>query len=161
MQPLASPPKNLPLFYMTYKQAIVASQNNIKSFRTHWNSQDIQSIFEHTRESQKGSADLSASSQVPRWGWKQAEAARQKAIPRKRKRQDSVAEEAPEYSEADIGKVLDNLRTKYPRIKLETKDGNHDIGVRECSNRNSIPWYSRRYRFSSCTVARCSNFISS
>jgi hypothetical protein len=135
MQPLSAPPKDVSLVWSTYKQAVAGSQSNIESFHEQWNSQDIRSIFEHGKESLRANADLSASAQVPRYGWKQAEPAKPKTIlPRKRRH--SLIEDIPGHvEEGEMGSIIEGFRSKYPHIKVETKNKNHDITVRIWTNR--------------------------
>jgi len=130
MQPLSTPQKDVTSAFSMYRQAVTGSQNNIKAFRTQWNSQEIQSIFEHGKQSLKANADLSASAQVPRYGWQQAMPARRKTGLPKKRRHSTIEDSSVPVEEGEIGSIIAGFRTKYPQIKVETKDKGHDITVR-------------------------------
>lgn len=129
MQPLSTPQKDVIAAWSMYKQAIVGSQGNIKTLRTQWNSPEIQSIFEHGKQSVKANPDLSASAEVPQYGWKQAQRARPKAVLPKKRRHSLIEDEPVIFDEGELGSIVERFRSKYPQIKIETKEKDHDLMV--------------------------------
>lgn len=129
MYPLNTPQKDVATLFSVYKKAVVGSQNNIKTFRTQWHSPEIQTIFEHGKQSLNDNPDLSESASVLRYGWKQSLDARPKAAPPKKRRHSLIEDEPAHVGEGDLGSIVEGFRNKYQQIKVETKDNGHDIRI--------------------------------
>lgn len=116
--------------FNTYKKNVVDSQKGIISLKSQWNSQELQSIFEHTTQSLSKDDDLTPSAKVERWGWvdnqiKEKEAARRKS--------DGVQKPEDKFinlTNEDVMREIQEFQTVHPNVKILTKDDNQDLLVR-------------------------------
>jgi hypothetical protein len=133
VQPLSTPPRNKLKLFSGYKAAVIGSQDNMKAFRTHFESQEIQDILEHSKESLNTNPDLSASARVPRYGWKEKEIASLKAGRRKKVTAPVLPDATVVFDKEEIARAVDGWRKSNPLMSVETKDDNRDILVRMSS----------------------------
>ncbi|KAF2262605.1 hypothetical protein CC78DRAFT_582373 [Lojkania enalia] len=118
-----------PVIFKQFRQATVGSQNDIKAFRAQWQGQDIQSIFEYTRESLGKNSDLSTSAQVPIYGWVETEIIDKEAARRRRPgaRKD---ESHISLEKNEIARTLEEFRKTHPNITVAAKEGNQDVLIK-------------------------------
>ncbi|KAF2241601.1 hypothetical protein BU26DRAFT_174172 [Trematosphaeria pertusa] len=142
VEPFYSPPT--PAMFRAFKQGVIGSQNEIKSFRNQWHDQDTQAIFDHARKSMGQNPDLSASAQVQQYGWIEKES-REKEAALLRKDGAQEAEEAQvALTQEDISRILDDFHKTYPNLNLTTENGNHNIMIQFVSTSASA---ASRLRF--------------
>ncbi|ORY14804.1 hypothetical protein BCR34DRAFT_478993 [Clohesyomyces aquaticus] len=113
-----------------FKQALIGSQNDLKSFRVQWHTPEYQSILVHARKSYSANPDLSASAQVPRYGWIQSEIAEKKALAGNLSGLEEPQEIATGLGKEDIALILDEFCNTYPDIRVGMKDDNHEIMIK-------------------------------
>lgn len=134
--------------FRAFKQGVIGSQNEIKSFRNQWHDQDTQAIFDHARKSMGQNPDLSASAQVQQYGWIEKES-REKEAALLRKDGAQEAEEAQvALTQEDISRILDDFHKTYPNLNLTTENGNHNIMVRAACHLLYDPLIVFRYNLS-------------
>lgn len=152
--------KDNPAFFSVYKQVVTACQNDFHSFRTNWMSEEFQKILEHSKESLKANSDLSASVQVPEYGWIRRESAEAEAARRRKDHGPKSDDSATTLDKESISGILDDFQKAHPQIKVEAKDDNRDLLVL-----TTIPKMSSEYlqtgRYKLRQAASSLNFISS
>lgn len=114
--------------FKLYAQGVIGSQNGIKSLHETWRSQETQQLFEHTGKSLAGNPDLSASASIPSHGWTEREKKEREA--KKSSQGETIDERNPAPTAEDISRIIVEFHKTYPNIKLETRDDNQTISVR-------------------------------
>ncbi|OCL03803.1 hypothetical protein AOQ84DRAFT_381249 [Glonium stellatum] len=97
----------------------------LHGFKAAWQSQETQSILEHTKESQKADPDLSACVRVPKYGWvdildneKEAGAV---------EKGDQIA--MLNNEEVDITGIVDAFKHEHPKFKVNIEADNQLINI--------------------------------
>ncbi|KAF2205003.1 hypothetical protein GQ43DRAFT_363352 [Delitschia confertaspora ATCC 74209] len=131
LQTLHTSHSNPVAFYKDFKQAAVGATNDLKAFRSQWQSQETQSIFEHARGSLASNADLSSSPEIPKWGWIEA-SLHDKELPGKPSKDDlddsnySLTSDAISETVAKFTEENNKLSVRFygnQRIKIKLKAG--------------------------------------
>ncbi|KAF2660531.1 hypothetical protein K491DRAFT_589145 [Lophiostoma macrostomum CBS 122681] len=141
VQPLSAPLTNNPALFEVYKNAVVGSQNNIKSFRTHWKSPDVQNILEHSNNSFAANTDLSPSAQVPRYGWKQNQVTELEPSGRNKDDAQISDDTLGNLDKDEIGRLLDAFQKSNPAIQIATKDDNRDLMIQFVTNSMKLKFH--------------------
>ena len=125
IEPFHRPPNRTT--FKLYAQGVVSSQNGIKNLHEQWKKPEMQSTFEHVKESYSANADLSACVSLPEYGW----------IERERKQLDSMKSAHREneddagsfVTDEELSQTIVDFQKANPNIKLDTKEDNRSILV--------------------------------
>lgn len=125
IQPLRTAHTTPAAFYTGFRQAALGANKNLSRFKAAWQSQETQSILEHTKESQKADPDLSACVRVPKYGWvdildneKEAGAV---------EKGDQIA--MLNNEEVDITGIVDAFKHEHPKFKVNIEADNQLINI--------------------------------
>lgn len=124
--------------YKLYAQGVLSSQNGLNALKDRWKLPEVQSTFEHVKQSFDANADLSESVSIPSHGWVQREREANKST--SKSRSDSVEDPATILTDGDIARVVAEFRKTHPDLELEMND-DHIIHV----------WVSPRLTYSPCS----------
>ncbi|KAF1953637.1 hypothetical protein CC80DRAFT_142899 [Byssothecium circinans] len=131
IRPFTAPPA--PSMYRAFSDNLTASQNDIKAFRTQWHSQDTQSVLDHARKSLARNKDLSKSAEVGKYGWVEKERKERERGKKmlKEKESGTGVGEGERLGEGDVGRILDEWKTRkgYEKIGLKREDGDKDLTI--------------------------------
>ncbi|KAF2473204.1 uncharacterized protein BDR25DRAFT_323796 [Lindgomyces ingoldianus] len=116
-----------PVVFKAFKQSVIRAQNDMKAFRAQWHNQDNQSILEHAKESYNANTDLSASSQVPRYGWVLQENIESQIPDRIANGGKKVQDSDATLSIEEISQIIQEFHKAHPNIKIGAKDDNHEL----------------------------------
>lgn len=126
---------------------MIGSQNNIKDFRAQWQSQEIQSILDHTKESLNANSDLSAGAELPRYGWTHDEVAEKENAPRMKHRIKKGGEHPSSIGKEEIARILEDFQKANPQLKVVTKGDNRDLMVRQSARGSASMLTFRQIEF--------------
>ncbi|KAF2191022.1 hypothetical protein K469DRAFT_558517 [Zopfia rhizophila CBS 207.26] len=115
--------------FQAFKQATVGSQNDIKSFRVKWQSSEIQSIFDRARESQTTNSDLTASAQVPKYGWLESELAEKAAGKTMKAKTAKMENSNVELTNEYVAQLVDDFKKKNPKSNISIDDNNQVLNI--------------------------------
>ncbi|KAF2788479.1 hypothetical protein K505DRAFT_366434 [Melanomma pulvis-pyrius CBS 109.77] len=127
VEPFTSHSTSSPAMFQAFKKSVVASQNDIRSIRNHWHSQDVQSIFEHTTQSLNKNSDLTASANVPRYGWVKAQTKEKEAARRKNDGVQKLEDTVVNLTNEDVTRDILEFQKTHTNIKALTKDDNQNL----------------------------------
>ncbi|KAF2019585.1 hypothetical protein BU24DRAFT_122744 [Aaosphaeria arxii CBS 175.79] len=126
--PLSPQITKRPELFAAFKKAAVGSQSNIKAFRTTWQSQETQALFEHTKASLEANSDLTPGAQLPRYGWEQKEIRDRDAEARRRDgAKDGEDKAVVSMSKEERERILQEFRAANGQLKVFSKDDDRDI----------------------------------
>lgn len=132
-------PSKPPMFH-AFKDTLVKSQRDMKTFKALWQSPETQDILEHTRKSATANPDLSEGAQVPQYGWIEKEA-REKEAEKNKGEVDEVMEDTRAHiSKDERERVLAQWKKTNPLIKVEEGPEGREIRI-------SFAADSTKYRF--------------
>jgi hypothetical protein len=115
-------------FYVHFKQAAVGATVGLKAFRSRWQSQEIQSIFERARRSFTSDADLGPSAQVPKYGWAQSVSSRRGLVNQNTKEGTAGIDESHTSTSAeDVSRIVTEFTQAQPGIAARTDNDGHRI----------------------------------
>ncbi|KAF2872223.1 hypothetical protein BDV95DRAFT_543900 [Massariosphaeria phaeospora] len=129
VEPLHSSAPIGPAIFKAFKEGLVGSQNGIKLFRAQWHSEEVQSAFEHSKQSFNRNSDLSAATQVPPYGWIQAEIATQKVSKRKRTEEQIDDDKYVALPQDEVFRLVHEFSKIHPVIKVGSKDKHSDLMI--------------------------------
>lgn len=133
---------------------MLGSQNGLNALKDQWKLPEVQSTFEHVKQSYGANADLSESVSVPSHGW--VERARKAKKITNKSGSDVVEESGTIITDDDISRVVVEFRKTHPGLKLETHDDDHSIHVQ-----SSHPWQTSPFslydRFNLFPALPCSS----
>jgi len=158
LTPFYSPPT--PALYREFKDGLLASQVEIKSFRNKFQGQETQGIIDHARRRVKADGDMSKSGEVQQYGWIERKERRGENA-KKGPGIDVAAHVEPALTDEEIGKIVGEWRARNERVGVVEKDGGRDLLVCVLSlseMRGKILIILRRLHLSS--AARHSTFTS-
>lgn len=113
--------------YKLYVEGVKGSQNNLNALTKQWKDPDMQSTFEHVKQSFGANADLSESVSMPSHGW--VERARKAKESSKSKGSENVDDTGATLTEEDVSRIVVDFRKAHPTLKVEAQDDDRSIYV--------------------------------
>ena len=113
--------------YKLYAQGVLSSQNGLNALKDRWKLPELQSTFEHVKQSFDANPDLSESVSIPSHGWIEREREAKKST--SRTRSDKVEDSGAIFTDSDVSRVVAEFRNAHPNLKVEMSDDNHSIHV--------------------------------
>ncbi|KAF2733092.1 hypothetical protein EJ04DRAFT_295069 [Polyplosphaeria fusca] len=130
VEPLNSGSTDRAALFAAFAKGTIGSQRDIKEFRATWQSQEVQSVFEHARASLEKDDDLSAGAEVAQFGWVDAvEKERERS---KRREKGGQPEEVKAKLDAEeIRRVLEEWKVgvEGKGFAISTKEEDREILV--------------------------------
>ncbi|KAI4647578.1 uncharacterized protein J4E78_008893 [Alternaria triticimaculans] len=114
--------------YKLYADGVLGSQKNLDSLKSQWKSPELQSTFEHVKQSLGANADLSESVSIPSHGW--TERARKAKESAKNQGGDNKEDTGAIVTDEDIERIVVEFRKAHPNLKVETNDEDRSIQTR-------------------------------
>ena len=114
--------------YKLYADGVLGSQKNLDSLKSQWKSPEVQSTFEHAKQSLSANADLSESVSIPSHGW--AERARKAKESTKSQGGENKEDTGAIVTDEDIERIVVEFRKAHPNLKVETHDEDRSIQTR-------------------------------
>ncbi|RYN40395.1 hypothetical protein AA0112_g3228 [Alternaria arborescens] len=111
--------------YKLYVEGVKGSQNNLNALTKQWKDPDMQSTFEHVKQSFGANADLSESVSMPSHGW--VERARKAKESSKSKGSENVDDTGATLTEEDVSRIVVDFRKAHPTLKVEAQDDDRSI----------------------------------
>jgi hypothetical protein len=130
--------------YKLYADGVLGSQKNLDSLKDQWKSPEMQSTFEHVKQSFGANADLSESVAIPSHGW--VERARKTKESKKSQGKDNLEDAGAILTDEDISRIVVDFRKAHPNLKVEMRDDDRSISVWQSHRLNihSTHTYNRR-----------------
>ncbi|KAI4657134.1 uncharacterized protein J4E79_007750 [Alternaria viburni] len=114
--------------YKLYADGVLGSQKNLDSLKSQWKSPEVQSTFEHAKQSLSANADLSESVSIPSHGW--AERARKAKESTKSQGGENKEDTGAIVTDEDIERIVVEFRKAHPNLKVDTHDEDRSIQTR-------------------------------
>ncbi|KAF2814402.1 uncharacterized protein BDZ99DRAFT_379793 [Mytilinidion resinicola] len=121
--PLRTPHPSPAALYQDFRHASMSSVNDLKKFRSTWQSPETQTLFEKAKESQKANPDLKANNDVPRYGWTEEY---ESAVKKTAKSDDGAW---PEESEMEYPSILAKFKEDHPNFKVTIEADNRIFNI--------------------------------
>lgn len=132
-------PSKPPMFH-AFKDNLSKAQRDMKNFRSQWQSQETQTMFEHTRRSVAANPDLVPGAQVQQYGWVEMEEKNKDAAKKKGNSEERAGETNVHISKEEQEKILGDWKIAHPSIKVEEREGKKDLLITFAAD-------STKYRF--------------
>ncbi|KAF1978498.1 hypothetical protein BU23DRAFT_564085 [Bimuria novae-zelandiae CBS 107.79] len=114
-------PSKPPMFH-AFKDNVIKAQRDMKTFKSQWQSQETQDIFEHTRKSAAANPDLSAGAQVRQYGWIEKEEREKEMVKKNGEDEVRMEDVRVHITKEEREKILSDWKEANPSIKVEEKD---------------------------------------
>ncbi|KAL1609858.1 hypothetical protein SLS60_001523 [Paraconiothyrium brasiliense] len=114
-------PSKPPMFH-AFKDNLIRAQRDMKTFRSQWQGQEMQSILERARKSATVNPDLSAGARVQQYGWIEKEKKEKDAANISRDGDERAEDTSVRVTQEERERVVEQWKKTYPSIKMQEKN---------------------------------------
>lgn len=126
--------------FHAFKDNLIKAQRDMKHFRAQWQSQETQTLFEHTKRSAVANPDLVPGAQIQQYGWVEIEEKEKDVAKKKGGNEERAGNTSVNITKAERERMLEDWKIAHPSIKVEERDEGKEILITFAAD-------STKYRF--------------